>query len=76
MSIDEDYYKPIITNSAFDDNYIQYESKGNKNKILTINEYLDMIKPYLNNIIGDHKTLGEWRIHLGNTIIENKTQGE
>ena len=36
LSIDEDYYKPIITKSAFNNNYIQYESRGNKNKILTV----------------------------------------
>ena len=76
MSIDEDYYKPIIANSAFNYNYIQYESKRNKDKILRISEYLDMIKPYLNDIINDHKTQGEWRIHLGNTIIKHKTQFE
>ena len=29
LSIDEYYYKPIITNDAFSNNYIQYESKGN-----------------------------------------------
>ena len=29
LSIDEDYYKPIITNGAFNNNYIQYESRGN-----------------------------------------------
>ena len=55
LSIDEHYYKPIITNSAFNNNYIQYESKENKDKILTINEYLDMIRPYLSDIINDHK---------------------
>ena len=38
MSIDEEYYKPLITNSAFNNNYIQYESRGNKDKILTANE--------------------------------------
>ena len=43
LSIDEDYCKPIITNGAFNNNYIQYESKGDKGKILTPNEYLDMI---------------------------------
>ena len=35
-----------------------------------------MIRPYLSNIINDHKTKGEWRIHSGNTIIKNKTPGE
>ena len=55
MSIDEDYYKPIIANSAFKNNYIQYESKGNKEKTLATSEYLDMIRPYLSDIINDHE---------------------
>ena len=76
LSIDEDYYKPIITNSAFNKNYIQYESKGNKDKILTINEYLDMIRPYLSDIINVHKTQGEWKIYSGNTIIKHETPSE
>ena len=59
LSIDEDYYKPIITNGAFNNNYIQYESKGNKDKILTTSEYLDMNRPYLIDTIHDHKTQGE-----------------
>ena len=76
MSIDEDYYKSIITNSAFTSNYIRYESKGKKDKILTPSEYLDMIRTYLGDIINYHKTQGEWRIHSGNTITEHKTQKE
>ena len=76
MSIDEDYYKPIITNGGFNNNYIQYESKGNKGKILTPTEYIDMIRPYLSDMINDHKTQREWRIHSGNTITERKTQCE
>ena len=32
LSVDEDYYKPIITNGVFDNNYIQYERKGDKDK--------------------------------------------
>ena len=35
-----------------------------------------MIRPYLSDIINDHKSQGEWRIHSGNTIIKHKTQGE
>ena len=58
-SIDEDFYKPIMRNSAFDNNYIQYGSKGNKDKILTVNEYLDIIRPYSRGIINDHKTQTE-----------------
>ena len=56
MSIDEDYYKPIIAKGAFNNNYIQYESKRDKGKNLSIKKYLNMIKPYLSDIIHDHKT--------------------
>ena len=35
-SIDEDYRKPRRTNSSFNDNYIEYEGKGYKNKTLSI----------------------------------------
>ena len=76
MSIDEDYYQPIITKSAVNNNYVQYESRRNKGKILTFNEYLDIIRLYLRDIINDHETQGEWRIHSGNTITERKTQSE
>ena len=64
LSIDEDYYKPIITNNAFNKNYIQYESKGNKYKILAVTEYLDIIRPYLSDITNHHKTQSEWKIQL------------
>ena len=75
LSIGEDYYKPIISNGAFNNYYIQCESEGNKDKILTTSEYLDMIRPYLRDKINDHKTQGEWKIHSDNTIIKHKTQG-
>ena len=32
LSIDEDYCEPILVKSAFDGNYIQYESTGDKGK--------------------------------------------
>ena len=62
LSISEDYCKPIIVNSASNNNYIQYESKGDKDKILTIGEYLNMIRPYLLDMINDYKNKGEWII--------------
>ena len=64
LSISEDYYKPIIVNGAFNNNYIQDESKGDRDKILTISEYLDMIRPYLVDMINDHKNQSEWKIQL------------
>ena len=76
MSINEDYYKPIITKGSFTISYIQYESIGYKGKNLSIKKYLDMIRPYLSDIINNHKTQGKWRFHSGNTITEHKTQSE
>ena len=39
-------------------------------------KYLNMIRPYLSDIINNHKTQGKWRIQSGNKIKEHKTQGE
>ena len=66
LSISEDYYKPIIVNSTFNNNYIQYESKEDKK--LTIEEYLSMIESYLVDMINDHKNQGEWKIQLSAEI--------
>ena len=55
--IDEVYYKPIKTKSAFDGNYTEYESKGDKDKNVSLKEYLYMIIPYLRDMINTHKLL-------------------
>ena len=75
QSIDKDYYKLIKTINGFDhkNNYIEYESKGDKDKILLPEEYLNMIKLYLSDIINDHKTEGVWKVHSGNKVIDYKT---
>ena len=33
---EEDYYKPIKIANVFDDNFIDYESNGDRNKMLSI----------------------------------------
>ena len=35
-----------------------------------------MIRPYLSDIINDHKTQGKWIIHSGDKVIESKTPSE
>ena len=54
---DNDYYKPILINSSFDENYKFYETKDNKDKKLSIEQYLDMIKPYLSDLINENKSI-------------------
>ena len=63
LSLDEDYYKPIVTKGTFNNNYIQNESNGGKVKSLSIEKYLNMITPYLCDIINNHKTHGLVRYH-------------
>ena len=76
MSIDENYYKPITAKSAFDGSYVQYESKGDKGKNLSIKKYLNVFKPYLIDIINEHKTYGLVRYHSGNKSWLEETSSE
>ena len=73
LSIDEDYHEPILVKSAFDGSYIQYETKGDKGKNLSIKRYLKMIRPYLSDLINKHKTHGLARYHSGNKSWKRKT---
>ena len=71
---DEDYYRPIKSESAFNGNYIEYESKGDKDKNLSLKEYLYMIMPYLSDMINDHKTPMNLRVDSRNEVINDETQ--
>ena len=53
-----------MVNGAFNNNFKEYESKGDKNKILNVTKYLDMIRPYLVDMINEHKTQNELKIQL------------
>ena len=48
---ENDYYKPIRVGNFWNKNYIEYENSGDRNKNLSVKEYLDKIKPYLRDII-------------------------
>ena len=61
-SIDKDYYKPVLVKSGHNNNFVQYESKGDK--ILSIREYLALIEKYLKKLINQYKKEGEWKIQL------------
>ena len=65
---EDDYYKPVEVKSAFDGNYVLYESNGDKNVLLTIPEYFMKIKPYLRDLVDYYNTLGEWKIQLSMNI--------
>ena len=77
---DDDYYKPILVKSSLDENYKYYESRGDKDKKLSIEQYLDMIKPYLSDLINENKAIksssNEWKIQINmhiNFVSSNDT---
>ena len=53
ISVQDRWRKLLPTgriSNAFDDNFIENESDGDKDKALSIEEYLDKIRPYLSDI--------------------------
>ena len=59
-------YEPILIKTGFDNNYLEYRSEGNDS--LSFEEYLNLIKPYLNDLINDKKDKGEWKLQLSAEI--------
>ena len=47
----DDYYKPTRAGNFWNNNYIKYESNGDRNKNVSVKEYLDKIKSYLKDVI-------------------------
>ena len=61
---EEDYYELIKTKHAFNDDYIEYESRGDKDNNLSLAEYLKIIRSYLRDMIDNNKAHSEWKIQL------------
>ena len=78
---DNDYYKPILVKSSFKENYKYYESRGDKDKKLSVKQYLYKIMPYLSDLINDHKTnrnnSNEWKIQINMNVnfVSSKDTG-
>ena len=66
----EDYYKPIFVKSSHKGNYNHYESNGDKEKKLSVYQYLNKIRPYLYDLINDHKIARRvWKIQINMHVI-------
>ena len=75
-SEDEYHYELVRVGNAFNESYMEYESRDDKNKKLSIEEYLNKVRPYLKNMINDLKLQGQWKFQLSITInffSSNKT---
>ena len=74
MDPGKDHCKPVKTVSTFNSNHIQYESIVDKDKNVSIKNYIDIIRSTLNDIINNNKTQREGHILSGNIITNYKTQ--
>ena len=66
---EKNYSKPVRVSNFWSNNYIQYESNGDKNKTLLVEEYLNKISSHLKDIINNLKQSDTWKIQL--TIANN-----
>ena len=77
---EEDCYKPTEVKSAFNGNYVFYESRGDQDGKLSLYEYFDNIKPHLKDMIYYYKSKGKWKMQIVMRTIfisfidRNKTQ--
>ena len=61
---DDHYCKPKRVRNFWNNNYIEYEINGDRNKNLSIEEYLDKIRSYLRDIITDLEESDTGKIQL------------
>ena len=76
---EEDYYKPIFIKSSHKGNYEYYESNGDKEKKLSVKQYLNKITPYLYDLINDHRIARRvWKIQINIHVnfISSRDTGE
>ena len=55
MKHEEDYYKPVTVGNFWGNKYVEYENNDDRNKTLSIEEYLNKIRPNLKEIINNIK---------------------
>ena len=76
---EEDYYKPILVKISFKGNYKYYESRGDKEKRLSVKQYLNKITLHLYDLINDHRIARRvWKIQISMraNFISSKDTGE
>ena len=61
---EKDYYKTKRVSNFWNNNYSEYESNCDKNRNLSLDEYLNKIKPYLRKLIIDLQNSDIWKIQL------------
>ena len=50
MHKEENYYKPVWVSNSWSNNFIEYETNGDRNKTLSVEEYLNALISSNSNI--------------------------
>ena len=69
----------MLVKSSFKGNYKYYESRGDKEKRLSVKQYLTKITPYLYDLINDHRIARRiWKIQINMHVnfISSRDTGE
>ena len=61
---EKDYYESKRVSNFWNNNYIEYESNGDKSRNLSLDEYLNKTESYLRNIKIDLQYSKTWKIQL------------
>ena len=74
----ENYYKSVRVSNLWINNYIKYESNGDRNKTLSVARYLNKVRPYLKVFINNFKKCNSCKIQLAiaNTFISSMDNDE
>ena len=59
----KDVYKPIQISGAFTDNFIEYQSNGNRDSSISIARYLNNIRKHLRKLIDSNKKMESGRFN-------------
>ena len=68
----EDYHKSVRVGNFWNNNCIAYESNGDRNKNLSIKEYLNIITPYLKDIIDNIENTSKIQLTIETIFISSK----
>ena len=61
---EEIFDKPVRVSNFWSNTYIEYESNGDRNKTLSVEEYLNKFRTYLKGVINNLKKSDTWKIQL------------
>ena len=76
---EEGYYKPILVKSSFNGNYKYNESREDKERELSVNQYFNTVMPYSYDLINDHRIarrVCRIQINMHVNFISSKDTGE